>query len=92
MREETKSQENKQKIMVHEEQKCKSCDKSFSQARDLKKHIHTVHEGHKDHKCEFCGKSFSQGGNLKGHINRIHKALKITTVNLVVSHFHIKVL
>ena len=76
MREETKSQENKQKIMVHEEQKCKSCNKSFSQARDLKKHIHTVHEGHKDHKCESCDKSFSQGQNLKKHMFTIHEQHK----------------
>ena len=31
--------------------KCKSCGKSFSQAGKLKRHIHTIHEGHKDHKC-----------------------------------------
>ena len=30
--------------------KCESCGKSFSQAGDLKKHIHTIHEGHKNYK------------------------------------------
>ena len=29
----------------------KKCE--FSGARSLKKHIHTIHEGHKDYKCEF---------------------------------------
>ena len=73
MREETKSEENKQKIMVHEEQKCKSCDKSFSQARDLKKHIHTVHEGYRESKCDICGRSFSEVGSLNRHIQTIHE-------------------
>ena len=36
--------------------KCESCGKSFSSAQILKKHIHTIHEGHKDHKCDTCGK------------------------------------
>jgi len=38
----------------------------------LKKHIHTVHEGHKDHKCKSWGKSFSEAGNLKKHIHKVH--------------------
>ena len=55
------------------EHKCESCNKSFSQAYNLKNHIHTVHEGHKDYKCESCGKSFSQAGDLKRHIHKIHE-------------------
>ena len=52
----------------HKGYKCKSCDKLFTHAVDLNKHIHTIHESHKDYKCESCGKSFSQAGNLKRHI------------------------
>ena len=37
--------------------KCHSCGKSFSQAGNLKRHKHTVHESLKDYKCESCGKS-----------------------------------
>ena len=60
----------------HKDHKCESCDKSFSQRGDLKKHIHTVHKGHKDHKCESCGKSFSDAGQLKRHIQLIHEGLR----------------
>ena len=53
------------------------CSKVFSDAGDLKKHIHTIHESHKvqnDFKCESCGKSFSQAGDLKKHIHTIHES------------------
>ena len=42
----------------------------------LKRHTHTVHEGHKDYKCESCGKSFSQTSALKNHIYTIHEGHK----------------
>ena len=52
---------NKNIHTVHEgrkDHKCECCDKSFSKARNLKRHIHTIHEGHKDHKCDSCGKYY----------------------------------
>ena len=52
--------------------KCKFCARSFSQAGNLKRHIHTAHEGHKDHKCE----SFSKRGTLKTQIYTVHKKHK----------------
>ena len=55
---------------------CESCVKSFSGAQYLKKHIHTVHEGHKDHKCESCSKSFSLATYLEKHIYTIHEGHK----------------
>ena len=60
---------SKSKIYIY--YKCESCDKLFSQAGDLKKHIHKIHEGHKYYKCESCDKSFSRAGNLKKHIHTI---------------------
>merc|ERR1712020_685237 len=55
---------------------CESCGQSFSRAESLKKHIHTVHEGHRDYKCESCGKSFSQAGHLKTHVSTVHEGRK----------------
>ena len=39
---------------------CESCGKSFPNDGNLKRHIHTVHEGKKDYKCESCGKLFNK--------------------------------
>ena len=66
--------------------KCGSCDRSFSQAGHLKTHIYTIHKGHKDHKCESCGKSFSEAGSLKKHICTIHMKRKLhkkNTINVI---------
>ena len=56
--------------------KCRYCEKLFSQAYYLKKHIHRYHEGQKDYKCEPCDKSFSQPHGLKGHIQTVHEGHK----------------
>ena len=55
--------------------KCDACDKSFSQARNLKEHIQTIHEDGKKHICVSCGKSFSRAQHLKNHIHTVHKGL-----------------
>ena len=49
--------------------------KVFSDAGDLKKHIHTIHENQKDQndfKCDSCGKLLS-AGDLKKHIHAVHE-------------------
>ena len=56
--------------------KCESCGKLFSQAEILKRHKHTVHEGHKYYKCELCEKSFSSAPILKRHIHQLHEGHK----------------
>ena len=55
--------------------KCDSCEKSFTLAGNLKKHILT-HEGQRNYKCDSCEKSFTQGGSLKVHMKSIHKVEK----------------
>ena len=66
----------KHHMKTMQDHKCESCGKSFSQKMNLKRHIHTVHEGHKDYKCESCGKSFSGAQYLKKHIHTIHEGNK----------------
>ena len=47
--------------------KCEYCEKTFSQARNIKQHILTVHEGCKDFKCGDCQQSFSTKQVLERH-------------------------
>ena len=64
---------------VHEEKKtfsCKSCDKRFTQSRNLKLHINKVHKGQEIFPCKSCGKNFTQSNNLTLHINSVHKGQK----------------
>ena len=60
-----------------------TCEKSFSQAGDLKMHVNSVHNGQKDHKCDSCGKASSSARVLKKHINSVHKVQKCDTCVLL---------
>ena len=55
---------------------CSHCDKGFSEAGTLKKHVKAVHEGVRNHVCNHCEKSFSQAGHLKIHIKAVHEGVK----------------
>ena len=37
---------------------CEICGKAFTDNRNLKLHIHTVHEGKNDFPCSICGKAW----------------------------------
>ena len=49
--------------------KCETCGKAYSNLKNLKRHMSSVHEGEKNNnKCETCGKCFSRLHSLKIHI------------------------
>ena len=56
--------------------KCDSCEKLFTKAGILNRHIKAVHEGCKDIKCHLCGNSFTVSGSLKKHIETLHEGQK----------------
>ena len=66
---------SKDEFSNNEDYKCESCGKSFSRLDNLKRHMHTVHEGRKDSKCE--DKSFTEAESLKKHIHTVHEGQKI---------------
>ena len=55
---------------------CEACGKAFGRARDLKRHIRSIHEGVKNNKCETCGKAFNRLDILNTHILVVHEGLK----------------
>lgn len=55
---------------------CELCDKAFTQAGNLKRHMRNVHEGRKDFECPECGKKFKQLQSLKVHKKCVHLGLR----------------
>ena len=54
---------------------CDSCDKSFTQSHNLKRHVQCVHEGMVEERqvCPQCNKSFKNKNSLNVHIWNIHR-------------------
>ncbi|KAG9009055.1 hypothetical protein FRB94_012579 [Tulasnella sp. JGI-2019a] len=50
------------------------CLKSFTLAKDLRRHVVTVHQRIRNFQCPSCSKSFGQKGGLKIHIQAIHSS------------------
>ena len=53
-------------------EKCESCDKTFRNKVDLKKHLEIIHNTAKTHECGTCGKCFKKKEYLKIHISNVH--------------------
>lgn len=52
--------------------KCDFCDKSFTQRRNQRAHIRTVHEKLKPFQCTHCGLTANRKFNLLSHIKKMH--------------------
>ena len=55
--------------------KCTSCDKSFTENGNLKRHVTTLHgkEKNKHYKCFQCDKSYAWKGDFVQHVKVVHE-------------------
>lgn len=60
--------------------KCDFCDKSFTQRRNQRAHIRTVHEKLKPFQCTHCGLTANRKFNLLSHIKKMHGSVEGTSV------------
>ena len=56
--------------------KCNLCEKSFTKAEHLRKHVKRVHEEKNIYACNHCEKRFSQSHHFKRHIKAVHEGVK----------------
>lgn len=51
---------------------CEQCEKSFTQAHNLKAHVKSAHENIKDLNCDLCPYASVDRGNLARHMRNHH--------------------
>ena len=61
-----------ERIMNESSYKCEYCEKTFLQARNIKRHILVVHQGCKFFKCGDCQHPFGSKQELKRHCNALN--------------------
>ena len=59
--------------------KCDFCDKTFTQRRNQRAHIRTVHEKLKPFQCTHCGLTANRKFNLLSHIKKMHGSTEGST-------------
>ena len=69
-------EKNETKAVVDKIHKCKHCEKTFTEDRNMKRHIQTVHEGRKDYQCPHCDQYFGLKQVLERHIVNVHNSQK----------------
>ena len=72
-----KKREKPKRKSLKIDHKCEQCGKSFSLAKNLKRHIRSAHEDHKNYECEQCGRNFTMEQTLRRHFLTIHEKQNI---------------
>jgi uncharacterized C2H2 Zn-finger protein len=66
---------------VHEERKFEctfeACGKKYAFARELKRHVESIHCGVRKYTCPHCDSSFKIKADLRGHVLNLHEKKKI---------------
>ena len=71
---------NSQSTSNEKQFKCDFCDKTFTQRRNQRAHIRTVHEKLKPFQCTHCGLTANRKFNLLSHIKKMHGTTEGTAV------------
>lgn len=71
---------NNQRVQSEKQFKCDFCDKTFTQRRNQRAHIRTVHEKLKPFQCTHCGLTANRKFNLLSHIKKMHGTTEGTSV------------
>ena len=69
-----------QRVQSEKQFKCDFCDKTFTQRRNQRAHIRTVHEKLKPFQCTHCGLTANRKFNLLSHIKKMHGSTEGTSV------------
>ena len=56
-----------------QEQKCTFCSKTFSNRKQLNRHIKSVHQKACSVACQYCGRVLSDADSYKRHLNNVHQ-------------------
>ena len=56
-----------------QEQKCSFCAKTFSNRKQLNRHIKSVHQKACSVACQYCGRVLSDADSYKRHLNNVHQ-------------------
>ena len=65
---------------------CEKCQKSFTLADTLKKHMIWAHSDERPHNCDKCNKSFAIKNQLANHVKVVHEKMR----RFECSHCHMK--
>ena len=65
---------------------CEKCQKSFTLADTLKKHMIWAHSNERPHNCDKCNKSFAIKNQLANHVKVVHEKMR----RFECSHCHMK--
>ena len=66
------------RILVHEERKCKFCNRELSSRNELDIHIKIHQTMVPSYTCEICGFAYARKGDLTKHIAKLHPEKKIS--------------
>ena len=70
---------NNPRVQSEKQFKCDFCDKTFTQRRNQRAHIRTVHEKLKPFQCTHCGLTANRKFNLLSHIKKMHGSTEGST-------------